>query len=53
MDGNAVDPRIARVLLRYRERVAQASADAREELRLAGFTDEQANEEFVRAGVRR
>lgn len=42
MDGDAMDPAIARVLLIYREAVAQATYDALQELRALGVDGEDA-----------
>lgn len=38
-DGNAIDPRVARVRVMLRERVAQATEEAYRELRRLGVDD--------------
>lgn len=38
-DGGAMDPKVARVLIRYREEVAQATERACRDLRAAGVQD--------------
>lgn len=53
VDGGAIDPRLARILLRYRERVAQAAADAFEEMRIEGWDANRALLEQARVGIGR
>jgi hypothetical protein len=41
MDGDAMDPKVARILLIWRERMARATAEALDELRDQGVDMEE------------